>query len=67
MSREYFIIASDVVMLGQITLNIIDSTGNSTHFIFWVHQKILKTEKVFIISKFSENLKNLENSSLFLL
>ena len=39
-------ISSDVEVLGQITLNIIDSSDNSTHFIFLDHRKIRKFEKV---------------------
>ena len=38
--------SSAVVALGQFTLNIIDSSDNSTHFIFLDHRKIRKIEKV---------------------
>ena len=53
-SREYVIISSPVVTLGQFTLNIIDSSGDSTHFIFLAHRKILKIEKVTICFRKSE-------------
>ena len=53
-SREYVIISSAEVVLGQFTLNIIDSSDDSTYFIFLDHRIILKIEKLTMCFRKSE-------------